>query len=78
MYDDLYVINGKAAILSSLLKGNIPTAEECSLSSEDFEHICEEMYDEGLIQRTNLGHVVNAEVSDKGIHYFENIRSSLE
>ncbi|PGT82128.1 MULTISPECIES: hypothetical protein [Bacillaceae] len=78
MYDDLYVINGKAAILSSLINGNIPTAEECNLTSEDFEKICEEMYEEGLIQRTNLGNVVNAEVSNKGIHFFDNIANSLE
>lgn len=77
MQEDLYVINGKAAILSSLLNGNIPSAEECHLTPEDFRQICEELYQEGYLMRTNLGNVLNAEVSDKGMDYLHTITETL-
>ncbi|HZH58494.1 MAG TPA: hypothetical protein VEY70_02730 [Metabacillus sp.] len=77
MEEDLYVINGKAAILSSLLNGNIPSAKECHLTPEDFEQICVELYQEGYLMRTNLGNVLNAEVSDKGMTYLHTVNEKL-
>ncbi len=77
MEEDLYVINGKAAILSSLLNGNIPSAEECHLNPENFKKICEGLYQEGHLMRTNLGNVINAEVSDKGMNYLHTIIETL-
>lgn len=77
MDEDLYVINGKVAILSSLLNGNRPSAEECHLTPEDFGQICEELYQEGYLMRTNLGNVLNAEVSDKGMSYLHTITETL-
>lgn len=74
MYDDLYEINGKASILSSLLHGNVPSAEECQLAPEEFEQICNELYNEGYLRRTNLGNVLNAEVTDKGMSYLDTIQ----
>ena len=73
MHDDLYIINAKAAILSSLLNGNIPSAEVCHLTTEGFVQICEELYCEGYLKRTNLGNVLNAEVSNKGLSYLHTI-----
>lgn len=73
MYEDLYIKNAKAVILSSLINGQIPSAEECHLTTEEFGRLCDELYREGHLMRTNLGNVLNAEVSHKGLSYLHNI-----
>jgi len=73
MHENLYIQNAKAVILSSLLNGQIPSAEECHLTIEEFGRICEELYSEGHLMRTNLGNVLNAEVSNKGFIYLHTI-----
>lgn len=77
MNEDLYVINGKVSILTSLLNNKEPSAEACDVTPEDFVKICEEMYNEGLISHTNFGNVLNAEVTDKGVNYFDSITNRL-
>ncbi|MDT3766121.1 hypothetical protein [Priestia filamentosa] len=77
MNEDLYVINGKILILTSLLNDKEPSAETCDVTPEDFVKICEEMYNEGLISHTNFGDMLNAEVTDKGFNYFDNITNRL-
>ncbi len=73
MYHDLYVINGKVAALNSLLGGEKPSAEDCSVTPDDFIAICAELYSEGLINNANIGKTLNAEVTDKGINYINTI-----
>lgn len=73
MDEDLYIINAKATILSSLLNGNIPSAKECHLTAEEFNKICGMLYNEGFVRRTNLGNTLNAEVSDKGMSFLHMI-----
>ncbi|MED3729353.1 hypothetical protein [Priestia filamentosa] len=77
MNEDLYVINGKVLILTSLLNNKEPSAEASDVTPEDFVKIYEEMYNEGLISHTNFGDVLNAEVTDKGFHYFDSITNRL-
>jgi hypothetical protein len=77
MNEDLYVINGKVSILTSLLNDKVPSAESCDITPEDFVKICEEMYNEGLLSHTNFGNVLNAEVTDKGLNYFDSITNRL-
>jgi hypothetical protein len=77
MNGDLYVINGKTYILSSLLNGNVPSVEGSSVAPEDFVEICEELFSEGFIKRTNFGNVISAEVTDKGMTYLDQITNML-
>lgn len=76
MHENLYILNAKGAILSSLINGRIPSAEECHLTKEEFGEICEELYSQGHLMRTNLGNVLNAEVSKKGFSYLHTIREA--
>ncbi|MGM7723866.1 hypothetical protein [uncultured Metabacillus sp.] len=77
MNEDLYVINGKAAILSSLLDGKVTSADACEVTPEDFAKICGDMKKEGLIRQVNFGNVLNVEVTEKGINYFDSITNKL-
>ncbi|MGM0875602.1 MAG: hypothetical protein ACQEWV_12535 [Bacillota bacterium] len=82
MYEDLYVINGKVTILTSLLGGKEPSAEVCDVTPEDFAKICEELENEGLIRNANFihgkGNAISAEVTGKGIKYFDRITNRLK
>ncbi|MCM3443377.1 hypothetical protein [Metabacillus halosaccharovorans] len=73
MHENLSIQNAKAVILSSLINGQIPSAEACHLTIEEFGRICEELYSEGHLMRTNLGNVLNAEVSNKGYNFLHTI-----
>jgi hypothetical protein len=75
-------MNGKVSILTLLLEGKEPAAEDCKVAPEDFVKICEEMNNEGLIRNTNLihenGNALYAEVTDKGIKYFDSVTDRLK
>jgi hypothetical protein len=77
MIEDLYVINGKVSILTSLLNDREPYAETCDVTPEDLVKICEEMSNEGLITHTNFGNVLNAVVTVKGVNYLDSITNRL-
>ncbi len=73
MIEDVSIVNAKTVILSSLLNGHVPSAEECHLTTEAFKEVCEQLYSEEYVSRTNLGNVLNAEVSKKGMSYLHDM-----
>ncbi|KKI93499.1 hypothetical protein WQ54_04540 [Bacillus sp. SA1-12] len=72
MNENLSFINGRIAILSSLLDGKVTTAAACNVTAEDFAKICGDLKNEGLIRQVNFGNVLNVEVTEKGINYIDN------
>ena len=83
MEDDLYVINAKAMIITSLIKGEEPLPEDCSVTPEDFVEIVGEMDSESLIENAKysrdgegkmpVASLNQAKVTDTGIQYIKDL-----